>query len=210
MIHFVNYENAEQYKDQLEAMYRWRHYVFAEQRGWKEIIKPDGRDIDQFDNEDASYLLALDDNWQFEGCVRIVPTNKPTLFSEIFPQYILRNALPRSPKVWEMSRLLVVPDKRRESGSCPPADALFTAMMELGVEEDIKSIVTLSEIKRLSHLLNLGWVIDPLGLPVMVEGEYWLAMQVEVGEKFLATTRQAYRLPNTSVFANLSELQLAS
>lgn len=205
MIHIVTSENAGQYKKPLEEMFRWRHRIYVEQRGWTAIARLDGREIDQFDNEDAVYLLALNESGQLEGSVRIVPTSKPTMFSSVFKNFILRGAVPSSPKVWEASRLFVLPNKRLESGQNPIADMMFTALMEWGVLEGIESFITLAEIKRLPRLLSMGWVIDPLGLPTMLENEYWLAMKIEVGSHILETTRQSFRLPNASVFSPMPE-----
>jgi acyl-homoserine lactone synthase len=210
MIHIVTSENANQYKDQLEDMFRWRHRIYVEQRGWTAIARPDGREIDQFDNEDAVYLLALNESGRFEGSVRLIPTNKPNLFSEVFPQFISRGAVPNSPMIWELTRWFTLPNTRKESGRNQTAETLLTAMMEWGVMEGIESLICLTEVKRLPRVLSLGWVVDPLGLPVMLEGEYWVAVQFEVGARLLEITKQSFLLPDTTIFANRPSLNLAS
>ena len=59
MIYLVDRRNRADFNQQLEEMYRQRHQVYAEKRGWKSLLRPDKREIDQFDNEDAVYLMKL-------------------------------------------------------------------------------------------------------------------------------------------------------
>ena len=181
MIHIVTNENAADYSDLLEEMYRWRHRIYVEQRGWAAIARPDGREIDQFDSEDAVYLIALDEFGKFAGSVRYVPTHKPTLFSEIFPHLIIRGELPHSPSIWEMTRIFVVPNKRHESGRSPILEELFAGSMEWAVNEGVESIFVLGEVFWLPRVLKMGWVVDPVGLPTLIENEYWVPMQIETG-----------------------------
>ncbi len=44
---------------QLEEMHRIRHRIYVEGRGWKALRKSDGREVDEFDTDDAVYLLGL-------------------------------------------------------------------------------------------------------------------------------------------------------
>lgn len=210
MIHIVTRENAAEYTELLEEMYRWRHRIYVEQRGWKAIARSDGREIDQFDTDNTVYLLALDDAGNFTGSVRFNPTHQPTLFSEIFPHLISRGEVPRSSSVWEMMRLFVVPNKRQESGRSPVLEELYAGMMEWAIAEKVESIIVLAEVFWLPRCLKMGWVVDPLGLPTVIEGEYWVPMRVEVGEHILAATRQTFQLPHTSVIAKRIDMQKAS
>ena len=54
MIHFVTPENEIHYRDEMERAYRLRHQVFVEEMGWTDLAKPDGREIDQFDDKHAA------------------------------------------------------------------------------------------------------------------------------------------------------------
>lgn len=210
MIHIVTSENADDYKDLLDDMFVWRHRIYVEQRGWKEIARPDGREIDQFDNSDAVYLLALDDAGRFAGSARINSTLGPTLLTEVYPHLVIRGNLPQSPTIWDLTRVFVVPDKRQESGRSPVLEELYAGIMEWAIEQQATSLITLAEIFWLPRGLRMGWVVDPLGLPTLIEGEYWVPLEVEVGEQFLEATRQAFHLPNTSVFAERSSTHFVS
>ncbi|MGK2873887.1 MAG: acyl-homoserine-lactone synthase [Alphaproteobacteria bacterium] len=210
MIHVVTNENAAEYKDLLEEMFRWRHQIYVEQRGWKALARPDGREIDQFDNADTVYHIVLDEDDKFAGSMRFNPTHRATLIAEVFSHLVIRGELPRSPSVWDVTRGFVIPSKRRESGKCPALDELFTGMMEWAVAEELDYMVGLGEIHWLPRWLKMGWVVDPLGLPSLIEGEYWVPMRIETGASILAATRQAFQLPDVSVFAHQKSMRLAS
>ena len=60
MIHAISAVNRHLYDDVLEQHFRLRHEIFVEERKWETLRRPDGREIDSYDNEDTIYLLALD------------------------------------------------------------------------------------------------------------------------------------------------------
>jgi acyl-homoserine lactone synthase len=59
MIHVVTPENEHFYRDEMDQAYRLRHKVFVEEMGWKNMAKPDGREMDQFDTKHAVNMLNI-------------------------------------------------------------------------------------------------------------------------------------------------------
>jgi acyl-homoserine lactone synthase len=59
-IHIVNDENRAGYEAILDEYFRLRHEIFVGERGWRDLERSDGRDMDAYDNEQATYLIALD------------------------------------------------------------------------------------------------------------------------------------------------------
>ena len=59
-VHVVRRDNSHRYREELDQYFRGRYDVFVRERGWKDLERPDGRDIDQFDTEDAIHLLAIE------------------------------------------------------------------------------------------------------------------------------------------------------
>ena len=95
----------------------YRHRIFVERLGWQLQTK-DGGELDQFDRPDRPdtiYVIAQNDEGQVIGCARLLPTLRPYLLSDIFPQLLNGMEPPRSPEVWELSRFSAVDLKR------PPA-----------------------------------------------------------------------------------------
>ena len=59
MLYLIDGRNRAEYALQIEEMFRFRHSVYVEGRGWKAIARPDRREVDQFDTDEAIYLLGL-------------------------------------------------------------------------------------------------------------------------------------------------------
>jgi acyl-homoserine lactone synthase len=96
MIHVISAVNRHRYEDVLDQHFRMRHEIFVEERKWEALRKPDGREIDAYDNEDAIYLLALENRRVLGGC-RLHPTTKPTMMSEVFPHLAAERGCPVDP-----------------------------------------------------------------------------------------------------------------
>ena len=84
VIHIVTPENDYRYRDEMEQAYRLRHQVFVEEMGRHNLAKPDGREIDQFDNKHAVHMLYIE-HGQVLGYQRLLPSTRPHLNSEIMP-----------------------------------------------------------------------------------------------------------------------------
>ena len=122
-VHVVRHDNSHLYAAKLEQYFKGRYDVFVRERGWKELERPDGRDIDQFDTEEAIHLLAIDKHHVIGG-LRINPSTEPTLLSEVFP-HLCSVPLTKSPDIYEVTRMWVVKERRNEL-SRPTVEALLT------------------------------------------------------------------------------------
>ena len=52
-IHVVTKHNRHLYEGYFDPYFRLRHDIYVKQRKWMALDRPDGREIDQFDTEDA-------------------------------------------------------------------------------------------------------------------------------------------------------------
>ena len=84
-------------------MATYRRKVFGERLGW-ELQAQNGLEFDQFDRDDTMYVVAQDHNGWVTGCARLLPTTRPYLLGEVFPQLMQGQPLPCTPQVWELSR----------------------------------------------------------------------------------------------------------
>jgi len=75
MIHVITSANRHLYEPELLAHFRLRHEIYVVERNWTNLSRPDGLERDQFDNEDAIYILASEDD-QIIGGSRLVPTTR--------------------------------------------------------------------------------------------------------------------------------------
>src|SRR5271165_6830798 len=59
-IHVVRKDNRHLYESYFDPYFRLRHEIYVKQRKWMALDRPDGREIDQFDTEEAVYLFCID------------------------------------------------------------------------------------------------------------------------------------------------------
>lgn len=184
MIHVISAFNRHLYEDVLEQHFRVRHEIFVEERKWEALRKPDGREIDTYDNEDAIYLLALDHRRVLGGS-RLYPTTKPTMMSEIFPHLAAVRGCPSDPLVWEWSRFFVSRERRDGAFNLQ----LMAAAQEFCLDQGIERLCLVMETWWLPRFQDIGFVVTPLGLPALVENSWTMAATIEIRQESLDVVR---------------------
>ncbi len=123
MIHIVTAENDYHYRNEMNQAYRLRHQVFVKEMGWQNLAKPDGREIDQFDDKHAVHMLYIEDG-KVLGYQRFLASTRPHLLSEVMPE-LCEVERPVGAHIWEWTRFCV-PSDRREKGrpGCPITNLL--------------------------------------------------------------------------------------
>ena len=172
---FVDKNNINDYRNQMNDAYRLRHQVFVEEKGWNALHKPDGREIDQFDDERALHMLHYEGS-DLVGYQRMLPTTKPNLLSDVYP-FLCEEALPNDTQVWEWTRFAVAKEHRKAGRKLSPvASLLLLNIVEWGLENSVNSIVIEMNPLWLLRLVQLHFRVRPLGFPYSIEGEDTLAV----------------------------------
>ena len=179
-VHIVRKDNRHIYESHFDPYFRLRHDIYVKQRKWMALDRPDGREIDQFDTEDAIYLFCLE-HGRLIGAMRAVPTMLPTLMSEIFPYLNIRGPIHRS-DVYELSRIFVVPDRRGEHAGPRIELLLQVAMIEYGISIGLTGFSIVLEAWWLPRFERLGWKLRPLGMPQIIDGMSVLAVLAECND----------------------------
>lgn len=191
MIRIVGVENREALAPELQSMHRHRKQVFVDFLKWDVPVIDGQYEIDQFDNDDAVYLMVSDPQTRAHlGSVRLLPTQSPHLMSEIFP-FLCDGGPPRSEDVWEITRLCTAP---KVADSSTVRRHLCTALMEYGLLHGIRRYVSVTHMAFLSQVLAVGWNCEPLGLPQMVNGEEIGAIAIDVSVESLSFFRKSLGL----------------
>lgn len=186
MIHVVTAANRHLYADRVEELYRLRHDIFVEERGWHTLRRADGREIDAYDNEDTVYLIAIDGD-RIVGGHRLYPTVKPTMLGQVFPHLAAVRGVPEDMATWEWSRYFVVKDKRDGKLN----HALMAAVQELCLDEGIAQVSAVMETWWLPRFQQAGFAVRPLGLPALVNGEWTMAGLIDISTDALEQVRAA-------------------
>lgn len=179
MIHVIDCYNKHLYREQLEEHFRIRHQIYVEERRWMALERPDGREVDQFDNDDAVYLLALAEG-RVIGGTRLVPTLKPHLMADVFPFLANVEGIQRGPDIVEWTRIFVVPEQRGRDSKI--LHTVMAGMLEYCLREEITAITVVMETWWLPRFLELGWEVKPLGLPAMIENMNCVGTKISVTE----------------------------
>jgi len=190
MVHAITRRNAYLYQDELEQCYRLRHEVFVEESGWEDIRRPDGREIDQFDTEDAVHLAALRGG-KVAAYVRLLSTLKPHLLSEVYPQLCQVGPIPRGHDIVELTRYCVAPNFRSGRSFNEAGAALMAGMLEYCLMNGIRQISGEGHPIWVTRYLELGFDVSPLGLPQDYKGNLVVAMLAKIDEGTLIRTRAA-------------------
>jgi len=106
MIHAVTSKNRHLYRTQIWEMFVERRKAFYDKCGWKDLMVFDGAEVDDFDDDQAVYLLALDGAGRVEAGMRVRSTADRSILADKYPQLIGPDAPPlKGPDVWESTRI---------------------------------------------------------------------------------------------------------
>ena len=159
---------------------RYRHEVFVRRLGWQ-LNTPEGVDIDQFDREDTVYVVAEDDQGRVAGCGRLLPTTRPYLLGEVFPQLLNGAPPPCSPDIWELSRYCAVDldatplgqhDRLGRLGQfgSPVGLELLTAAKTCARELGARQLITVSPLGVERLMRRAGLRGHRAGPPMIIDG----------------------------------------
>jgi len=174
----------------LEQAFRLRHVVFVEERRWETLRRPDGREIDQFDDADAVHLIAAEDGVVL-GYARLRSTVKPHLLADVH-SFLCRRPYPRAPWVWEWTRYCVRPDQRRAGSPLGRVGSeIIVACAEWSLDNGVADAVLEIHPVWEAFLTGLSFNVRRLGLPAEMDGEPVVAVQLHFDERTLKFARQA-------------------
>ena len=162
----------------------YRHQVFVEQLGWA-LHTENGMESDQFDLPDTVYVTALDDQEHVSGCARLLPTTRPYLLGEVFPQLLNGLTPPCSPEVWELSRFAAVDLKNQNTS---PSGQVSSSVVRRLLEESVacatahgaKRLITVTYIGVERLLSRSEFRSHRAGPPMVINGQPIIACWIEM------------------------------
>lgn len=151
--------------DLIKGMFRLRRRVFKDRLDW-DVSAANGMEIDVFDSVGPTYLLALAEDGDVVGCVRLLPTTGPTMLGEAFPSLLNGQVLPSDPEILESSRFCVDTDRSPGGGGLSRTTfLLFAAMIEYLTSVQARSIVTVTDLRMERILRRAGWPLERIAAP---------------------------------------------
>ena len=192
MVHIINIGNASLYAPELDQAYQLRHRVFVEERGWECLRSANGRDIDQFDNGCAVHVLLIERD-QVVGYSRLLPTTKPHLLTDVYPQ-LAQRPIPRGEEVFEWSRYCISREKRGDGIIGNTGSQLLYDVMGYALMEGITRLTMQTDPIWITRFLDFGLSVEALGLPQDFGGELAVALSIGISDTALAQCRRMLRV----------------
>jgi acyl-homoserine lactone synthase len=194
MIDLVLPEARRAFAGPLMEMHHDRKRVFVDRFGWRLPAEGSWLEVDQFDNAEAVYLLALSAAGRHQGSVRLLPSSRPHMLSDLF-SHLCPGGVPDGDDCWEISRLLATPvDEGEGTAVLRIYRLLALALVEFAAAAGIRRYTLVAEAARVPVLLSVGWRVVPLGLPSLKNGELLQALQIELEAETLELMRRRLRI----------------
>jgi acyl-homoserine lactone synthase len=193
VIHVVTAANRADHAALLREMHRDRKRVFVDRFGWNVPVVDGELEIDQFDTDDAVYLVAASPEGRHWGSTRLLPSTAPHILGDLFPE-LAGGAPPRGPGIWETTRLVYSPGIRDMALLDRIRMTLRTGMLEYALAAGITGYSCIVRMEFVPAILASGWKVTPLGLPLEIGGETCAALLLEDMAAALAATRERARI----------------
>ena len=163
----------------LKAMFEDRKSVFVDLLKWDVPVLEDRFEIDQFDDNHATYLIVADETGDHLGSARLLPTTRAHILADLFPE-LCDAPPPRGPAVAEITRFCLSRRQNAESRR-RTRNQLVSALAWYALEAGIRTYTGVAEIAWLQQILAFGWDCRPLGVPSRSASGMIGALAIEIG-----------------------------
>jgi acyl-homoserine lactone synthase len=159
-------------------MFEDRKSVFVDLLKW-DVPVLDGRfEIDEFDNDHATYLIIADEDGDHLGSARLLPTTRPHILDTLFAD-LCAGPPPTGQQVSEITRFCL--SRRNNAASRRRTrNQLVTALAWHALETGIRTYTGVAELGWLQQILAFGWDCRPLGVPARFECGVLGALAIEI------------------------------
>jgi N-acyl-L-homoserine lactone synthetase len=162
MIYCINHKTIHHFGKAYISQFQLRYKSLVDAQYWN-LSRFQGMEYDQYDTPATTYLVWEDNEGVARGSVRLVPTDRPYMIQEIWPDIIETIPLPGSLSVWEATRFCIdksLPYDQRQRVK----HELVLAFVEFGLRNDIRDMVgTMPQKLWESVFIRSGWDITYLG-----------------------------------------------
>jgi len=174
-----------------DQVFRQRHAIYVKERGWSTLPSRGGAmERDEYDNNDAIYLVVLDDEETVLGGARLLPSLKPHLLLERFSHLARASGVPRDKDIAELTRFYVAPHCRAPRLQYWLTGVIACGTFEYCLDNGIRQLSSVVDTFMLNHMVSIGWRTQPLGLPQSYGEGDAIAVLIDVTQEGLETARK--------------------
>lgn len=194
MVDVVTWENAHLHGSALVSHHRLRYRVFVERQHY-DVPSYHGMEYDQYDTPAAVYLLPRGRDGRVCGTTRLIPTTRPYMIKQLWPDLVQGHDLPSAPEVWEATRFGVEPnlsptERNRVTGE------IVLACLEFGLMQGIRRYLVLMPVPIISRVIGgAGCTYAYLGEPRTLGRHRVAVASVDVSAEILREARRRLNAP---------------
>jgi acyl-homoserine lactone synthase len=148
-----------------ELMFSLRYTVFIKEMGWNLPASQTKREIDEYDVDQAIYLLDVTGDGSVQGTVRLTPTVSYSVVADRFSHLVKIGEPARSPLVYEATRYIFRPLSRTARENRAAKARLLAAMVEWCLAHKLSHVQGVVDMTAFPHWIELVPQTIPLGLP---------------------------------------------
>lgn len=178
-----------------QELFSFRYRVFVKHAGW-ELPCQHPLEHDQFDTEGAVHLVSRASNGRIAGLLRLLPTTSPYMIESLWPDLLGTYRAPRSPLIWEVTRLGTDPELGPHERGQTVAE-LVAACLEYGLDHGIRQMLAvMTEEHARKVVLGMGWSYERCGPERLLGGSPVIALRLRLNQSALDDVRHRTRLPH--------------
>lgn len=162
----------------LKSMFEDRKSVFVDLLKWDVPVLDGHFELDEFDDEHATYIIIADEAGDHLGSARLLPTIRRHILGSLFPQ-LCAAAPPCGPAVFEITRFCL---SRRQGALArrETRNRLVSTLAWHALQSGITAYTGVAEMSWLQQILAFGWDCRPLGVPRQFECGLLAALTIEI------------------------------
>jgi len=162
----------------LRSMFEARKRVFVDLLRWNVPVLEGRFEVDQFDDEEAVYLIVADEQGEHLGSARLLPTLRPHILDSLFPE-LCAGLPPRGGDMFEITRFCLGRNQNAEQ-RLQTRNRLVGGIVDYALSNGIATYSGVAEFGWLQQILSFGWRCRPLGLPRVIEGRTLGALRIDI------------------------------
>ena len=162
----------------LRRMFEDRKNVFVDLLKWDVPVLEGRFEVDQFDDEQATYIIIADECGDHLGSARLLPTVRPHILGDLFAE-LCAAPPPRARDTFEITRFCL---SRRQASKArlETRNQLVSALAWHALEVKIRTFTGVAEMAWLQQILAFGWDCRPLGVPARSKSGMIGALAIDI------------------------------
>ena len=180
MVEIITAENKWKFRKQLTSTFEDRKRVFVDLLRWDVAVTDDGLEMDQFDGDEAVYVVMSGAAGEHMGSLRLLKTDGPHILGDLF-SHLCTNGVPTSAGILEITRFCLSP-RLPAAERLRVRNHLISRMVDHTLAQGIEALTGVVTERFLLQIMKMGWRCERLGPVGPGNGSKLAAFQIHVDE----------------------------